>query len=355
MGRGDGDACAGMTPDGKCGGSGEACGRENMADGACQEGEASADGSGTGSKDSATNCEPAGQPAIARRSAQQAMREQREGELEQLNEDAELHTLVKAATTSEPPTERGRGTARPTCTPRGLPGYRFRSARQVAPAVAIAIVPLATFHEQKRYRQTGGPDRLSGVAAFVLSVEAGTRNEMGLDEYVVVHGRARTTEAARPSSSSSLPASISVRTSSSRRWMIPRPATSPTSPSSASAASGVGPPVAPASRSQRGLPRLEDGQAGSQSGQIEQHGGRRSLGRDHGELAPLAPQPDVSLDDRPQAARVYETAHRSDRPPPAAVQLRRLRQRGAKAVDAGDVYLALGSDQGGLGQAGQDV
>jgi hypothetical protein len=198
MGRGDGDACAGMTPDGKCGGNGEACGRENMADGACQEGEASADGSGTGSKDSATNCEPAGQPAIARRSAQQAMREQREGELEQLNEDAELHTLVKAATKSEPPTERGRGTARPTCTPRGLPGYRFRSARQVAPAVAIAIVPLATFHEQKRYRQTGGPDRLSGVAAFVLSVEAGTRNEMGLDEYVVVHGRARTTEGGAP-------------------------------------------------------------------------------------------------------------------------------------------------------------
>ena len=43
------------------------------------------------------------------------MREQREGELEQLNEHAELQTLVKAATKSEPPSERGRGTARPTC------------------------------------------------------------------------------------------------------------------------------------------------------------------------------------------------------------------------------------------------
>jgi hypothetical protein len=66
------------------------------------------------------------------------MREQREGELEQLNEDAELQTLVKAASKSEPPSERGRGTARPTCTPRCLPGYRFRSARQVAPAFALA-------------------------------------------------------------------------------------------------------------------------------------------------------------------------------------------------------------------------
>jgi PPOX class probable F420-dependent enzyme len=31
-----------------------------------------------------------------------------------------------------------------------------------------------------------------------LSVEAGTRNEMGLDEYVVVHGRARITEGGAP-------------------------------------------------------------------------------------------------------------------------------------------------------------
>jgi len=103
-----------------------------MADGACQEGEASAAGSGTGSKDSATNCEQQGSPQSLGEALRQAMREQREGELEQLNEDAELQTLVKAATKSEPPTERGHGTARPTCTPRGLPGYRFRSARQVA-------------------------------------------------------------------------------------------------------------------------------------------------------------------------------------------------------------------------------
>lgn len=31
-----------------------------------------------------------------------------------------------------------------------------------------------------------------------LSVEAGTRNEMGLDEYIVVHGRARITEGGAP-------------------------------------------------------------------------------------------------------------------------------------------------------------
>jgi PPOX class probable F420-dependent enzyme len=31
-------------------------------------------------------------------------------------------------------------------------------------------------------------------ARVALSVEAGTRNEMGLDEYIVVHGRGRVTE-----------------------------------------------------------------------------------------------------------------------------------------------------------------
>jgi PPOX class probable F420-dependent enzyme len=31
-----------------------------------------------------------------------------------------------------------------------------------------------------------------------LSVEAGTRNEMGLDEYIVIHGRARITEGGAP-------------------------------------------------------------------------------------------------------------------------------------------------------------
>jgi hypothetical protein len=31
-----------------------------------------------------------------------------------------------------------------------------------------------------------------------LSVEAGSRNEMGLDEYLVVHGRARVTEGGAP-------------------------------------------------------------------------------------------------------------------------------------------------------------
>jgi PPOX class probable F420-dependent enzyme len=31
-----------------------------------------------------------------------------------------------------------------------------------------------------------------------LSVEAGTRNEIGLDEYIVVHGRARITEGGAP-------------------------------------------------------------------------------------------------------------------------------------------------------------
>src|SRR2546430_13436207 len=41
----------------------------------------------------------------------------------------------------------------------------------------------------------------------VLSVEAGTRNQLGLDEYLVVHGRARITRAALRSCSSGWPTS----------------------------------------------------------------------------------------------------------------------------------------------------
>jgi PPOX class probable F420-dependent enzyme len=35
-------------------------------------------------------------------------------------------------------------------------------------------------------------------ARVALSVEAGTRNEMGLDEYIVIHGRGRVTEGGAP-------------------------------------------------------------------------------------------------------------------------------------------------------------
>ena len=42
------------------------------------------------------------------------MRDQREGELEQLNEDLDLQTLLKAATKPEPASGRGRGTGMPT-------------------------------------------------------------------------------------------------------------------------------------------------------------------------------------------------------------------------------------------------
>ena len=42
------------------------------------------------------------------------MREQRQSELKQLNEDLDLQTLLKAATKTEPPSGRGRGTGMPT-------------------------------------------------------------------------------------------------------------------------------------------------------------------------------------------------------------------------------------------------
>ena len=44
----------------------------------------------------------------------QAVREQREGELEQLKEDVDLQTLLKAASKPEAPIGRGRGTGMPT-------------------------------------------------------------------------------------------------------------------------------------------------------------------------------------------------------------------------------------------------
>ena len=44
----------------------------------------------------------------------QAVREQRGGELEQLNEDVDLQMLLKAAGKPEPPSGRGRGTGMPT-------------------------------------------------------------------------------------------------------------------------------------------------------------------------------------------------------------------------------------------------
>src|ERR1039458_4827451 len=56
-----------------------------------------------------------------------------------------------------------------------------------------------------------------------LSVEAGTRNQIGLDEYLVVHGRARITEGGAPECSSSWPTSSWGPMSGSRRWMIRLP------------------------------------------------------------------------------------------------------------------------------------
>ena len=73
-----------------------------------------------------------------------------------------------------------------------------------------------------------------------LSVEAGTKNKIGLDEYIVIHGRAYVTEGGARSCSSSSPTPTSAPTSSSRRWTTRRPATSRTSPSSGSAVWGRG-------------------------------------------------------------------------------------------------------------------
>ena len=50
----------------------------------------------------------------------------------------------------------------------------------------------AHLFEHRKVRNIRGDPRVA------LSVEAGTRNEMGLDEYIVVHGRARITDGGAP-------------------------------------------------------------------------------------------------------------------------------------------------------------
>ena len=77
-------------------------------------------GSGTGAEDGSGTDASGGAgaqqatPQSLGEALQQAVREQREGELKQLNEDLDLQTLLKAATKTEPPSGRGRGTGMPT-------------------------------------------------------------------------------------------------------------------------------------------------------------------------------------------------------------------------------------------------
>ena len=77
-------------------------------------------GSGTGAEDGSSTEASGGAgaqqatPQSLGEALQQALREQREGELKQLNEDLDLQTLLKAATKTEPPSGRGRGTGMPT-------------------------------------------------------------------------------------------------------------------------------------------------------------------------------------------------------------------------------------------------
>ncbi len=67
------------------------------------------------------------------------------------------------------------------------------------PQVSIVWVGLdgdeivaAHLPEHRKIRNIRRDDRVA------LSIEAGTRNEMGLDEYVVIHGRAYVTEGGAP-------------------------------------------------------------------------------------------------------------------------------------------------------------
>jgi PPOX class probable F420-dependent enzyme len=76
----------------------------------------------------------------------------------------------------------------------------------------------------------------------VLSMETGGHNERGLDNYLVVTGRARVTEGEPLSSCSAWLTSTWARTPSSRICRTLRPATSSTSPQTRLVARGPGDP-----------------------------------------------------------------------------------------------------------------
>ena len=94
QGNADGEASAGQTAGGKGGGNGEACGRED-AQGDSTGQHADSAGSGPHDAESTGGDEPHVSPQSLGEALKQAMREQREGELEQLNEDLDLQALLK--------------------------------------------------------------------------------------------------------------------------------------------------------------------------------------------------------------------------------------------------------------------
>ena len=75
-------------------------------------GETSADGRAAGAADESGGTGPTPQSLSA--ALAQAMAEQRDGQLEQLNEHVDLQTLLKAASRPDPPGKGGRGTGLPT-------------------------------------------------------------------------------------------------------------------------------------------------------------------------------------------------------------------------------------------------
>jgi len=77
-------------------------------------GETSADGRAAGAADEAGGGGTGPTPQSLSDALAQAMAEQRDGQLEQLNENVDLQTLLKAATRPDPPGKRGRGTGLPT-------------------------------------------------------------------------------------------------------------------------------------------------------------------------------------------------------------------------------------------------
>jgi len=83
-----------------------------QGEGGASEAGASGTGGNADAESTTDGAEPS--PQSLGEALEQAAREQREGQLEQLNEDVDLQTLLKAAIKPEPPRDRGRGTGMPT-------------------------------------------------------------------------------------------------------------------------------------------------------------------------------------------------------------------------------------------------
>ena len=92
-------------------------------------------------------------------------------------------------------------------------------------------------------------------------------------------------------------------------------------------------------------------EAAAESSELHEHGRRSACRSDHCQLSVLAPQTGVKLDQGAEPGGIDEADLGEIDHQPLSVPANRLGERGAEAGDAGEVNIALGSDDGWFSQA----